>query len=590
MTKRTNILTMLAVGAFSAVSVMSHGQYFVPPLADHYDYNGTGLPNAGNNVRHTSNYSIANIPTGFGDADVYIAGWSRQGGPSEVTYQFTTPGSPSSILYQGTIPLPNADEVSVGSVRMNSDDYILVAYLSLGTTASYRINLYRINNSTVTPISFGGGLTLSTNASADGRISMDCHRQYGVAVAYTTTAGIETRVATTSGGGLTMSAGVTLAGTFGNLSPDVAFSHFNGGMNLHYVYYNPSTYRITESVLDYNTVLTTTAPTTLAPFVEDINQLPVSPYNFFRYVRPVIDCPDHYDVDNWAYTYTYSLISAPNANGSMPTEGIFVRYVDYHSGGTAATVNVADGSLGNAPCLDYYPIFPVLSYGEEVAGYNAGQIHVAWFNQENPTQDGGMFVAVHMSEDGSSLLSMPDYLVIPNSLNSFAIRSSIAVNLYDYYISPIALSKNSDAMFNILPNYLYTTYLYEGAPYSMRLNHAFHEFGNNNAYKGSPAKDRLFTGHCSTPDTKQQQDGIKVHPNPFVDVAQVSFQLQEDSRIRLQLIDLVGRVVWQQEETAAKGTYTSQLAGLQKLPSGVYVLSAYVNGKPAGTQKVVRQP
>src|SRR6218665_3559746 len=122
MKKRTNILTALAVCCISAIGLRSYGQYFVPPLAYNFNYNSAAISSSAN-VCHTANYSISNIPTGFGTADVYLAGWSTQGGNSEVTYQFTTPGNPSSILHQATIPLTNAVEVSVGSVRMNADDY-----------------------------------------------------------------------------------------------------------------------------------------------------------------------------------------------------------------------------------------------------------------------------------------------------------------------------------------------------------------------------------------------------------------------------------------------------------------------------------
>lgn len=588
--KKTNLLTAVAVCALSAIGSRSYGQTFVPPVAYNFDYNSVALSNTPN-VCHTANYSITNIETGFGTTDLYLGAWSSMGGTmSEVTYQFTAPGNPSSMLFQGTIPVANADEVTVGSVQMNGADYILIAYRYANITASYRMTLYRINMSTTAPLTFAGTTTLSTNTGGDGRISMDCHRKYGVAVVYPTSAGIETRVANTSGGTLVMSAGVTLAGTTGNSSPDVAFSHFNGGMNLHYVYYKPSTYELTESVLDYNVLLGITTPTTIAPVIEDINPLTASAYNFFRYVRPVIDCPDHYDVDNWAYTYTYNLAYFPNSIGAMPTEGIFVRFVDYHSAGAPTTVNVADGSMGNAPCLDYFPIFPTLCYGEDGFGFNTGQIHVAWYNQQNPTQDGGMFVAVHMREDGSGFLSMPDYLVIPNSSNSWVVQTSLVINLLDYYISPIALSKNSDAMFDIAPNFLYTTYLHGNPSSALRLNHAFHEWGNNSAYRGpQPAATKRFTGLCGTQELKSSKSTMQVQPNPFINVARATFSLPEEGKLQLQLSDLLGRVVWQQEAAARKGAYTAELDNLQQLPAGVYLLKSCLNGKPMDTQKIVKQ-
>lgn len=591
MRKKTNILTTLTACLISCIGAQSYGQNFVPPAAYSFDYNSAALQSP-DNVNHTANYSIANIPTGFGAADMYLGGWSSLGTGSEVTYQFTVPGNPTGMFYQGIIPIPNGTEVTVGSVRVNTLDYILIAYRLIGAASGYKLDLYRINISTTTPISFSGSFTLSTSSGGDGRISMDCHKQYGVALVYPTTAGIETRVANTSGGTWAISPAVTLTGTAGNTSPDVAFNHSNSGLNVHYVYYNPSTYRLTESVLDFYAILGNLSGS-MTPAVEDVNQLPVSPYNFFRLVRPVIDCPDHYDVDNWAYAYTYTL--APNTvgpNGFLKTEGIFVRHVDYHSSGVPATVNVTDGSLGNAPCMDYYPIYPTLCYGEEMSGFNTGQIYVSWYNQENPTQDGGMFVGVHMRENGGGLLSVPDYLTIPNSLNSYSVNSIHATNLYDYYISPIALSKNSDAISALAPDFLYTTYLYRDVPfpYPYLFNHVFHKWNDNTAYKGSaPSLSALFPEYGSLSDLKQLETGMQVQPNPFNNAARASFTLTEDGTLRLQLSDIVGRVVWQREETAIKGAHTAQLDNLQKVPAGVYMLKASLNGKPVDTKKIIKQ-
>jgi len=567
----------------SCLAVDNYGQTFLSPTAYNFNFNGSAMATMPN-IRQTHNYSIINIETGYGIADMYLAGWSSLSTPGEVTYQFTAPGDPTNMLYQGLINVPG-DEISVGSISIGSQPLILISYRSTSGTAGYKLDIYKVTTGAF-PISFYGTLNISSNIGGDGRISMDCHRGYGVAIAYATPQGIETRVASTIGGSLMIGQSIALTGTSGNICPDVAISHA-GNLNVHYVYYNPNNYRITESVVDFNTLLTTTLPQ--SPFIEDINQLPISTYNFFRYIRPIIDCPDHYDVDNWAYTYCYNTSPGGGAN-ALPSNGVFVRHVDYHTSGTPMTVNVTDGSLGNVPCLDEYPVFPALYYGEGGNGFATDQIYVAWYNQINQAQNGGMFVGVHMREDGSGFLNDPDYYTVPNSYNSNSVQTILPFNLYDYYIGPIALSKNSDAKYDIATNFLYTTYFYSDPTNTFYLDHVFHKWNDNSAYRttGNASVVRPECGGVA--GLSQLTNGqLTVQPNPFKDAMQISFSLPEDGEVHTAVYDISGRVVWTHTETLAKGNHILQTDNLNNISAGIYMLHTSLNWKSIDVRKVVKQ-
>ncbi|PZF74070.1 T9SS type A sorting domain-containing protein [Taibaiella soli] len=571
----------------SCLAFPDYAQNFLPPTGYSFNFNGSTMGTTPN-IRQTHNYSIINIETMYGMTDMYLAGWSALATPGEVTYQFTAPGDPTNILYQNTIGV-HGDEISVGSITVGTQPLILISYRSTGgSTSAYMLDIYKVTNGSPV-VSFWGSLILSTNIGGDGRISMDCHKGYGVAVAYATPQGIETRVANSSTGSLVVGQSIPLAGTSGNLCPDVAISHAGSGpLSVHYVYYNPGNYRITESMMDFGTLLTAPSTPPIAPAIQDINQLPTTTNNFFRYIRPIIDCPDHYDVDNWAYAYCYTTSSngGPNA---LPSDGIFVRHIDYHSAGIPTTVNLTDGSLGNVPCLDEYPVFPALYYGEGGNGFPTDQIYVAWYNQVNQAQDGGMFVGVHMREDGTGLFNDPDYYTIPNSYNSNSVNTFYPFNLYDYYIGPIALSKNSDAKYDMSPNFLYTTYFYRDPSYTFYLNHAFHKWNDNSVYRttGNTSDVRPVCGPVTS--VKQLGNEVQVQPNPFKDVIHVSLTLPEDGEVHTAVSDLLGRVVWAHIETLTKGDHTLQTDNLANIPAGIYMLNTSLNGKSIDARKVVKQ-
>ena len=577
---KKSILLLSATLLTAIFSLCSYAQNFLTPIANHFTYNG-GLLTTDQNTRQVANYSIRDRPTGFGSADLYLSGWSSLNG-GEVTWQFTAPGDNTNILAQGVISNVDYHELAVGSVRDNNGiDLILIAYRTGGI--AYRLDVYRITNSTITPVAYNNTFPLSTNVGGDGRISMDCHFEYGVAIAWSAPAGIETRVMQSNAG--LFSPVITLAGTGGNLSPDVAFSHANGVLNVHYVYYDPSTFRITESVVNFYTLLYSTM-STLAPTIEDINQLPIDPNNYFRFVRPVIDCPDHYDVENWAYTYTYSTTAYFNP---YSTAGIFVRHVDYHSAGTPVTTDVTNGSLGNAPCVDYHPIAPALCYGEEMDGGFTGQIHVAWYNQRSTAPGGGMFVGVHMTEDGSSVINDPDYFLIPNPYNSYSINTSEISFIYDYYLAPIALSKNSDL--NIAPNVLYTSYFYQDATPSFHLNHVFHKWYDNMGYKTN-STSTLSSVHADCSKQKNNPvllNALKAQPNPFNEAFNISLNIPEDGVVDLVLSDISGRIVWKRSEHLGTGSHSIPTENLKNASAGIYLLNASLNGRLISTAKLVKQ-
>lgn len=524
---------------------------FQGPVASEYIY-----PTPGSWVNRpisVSNYSMAGVNTAYGNIDLYLSAWTSPGN-SEYVWQFAAPGTdpaiPGNLIAQGTFPYSNVRDLEVGFVNDGGGGYhLLVCYWDGGPIPGHKMDIYKLNPGLTAPV-FSGTIILS-NSQKYGRIRIDCHKTYGVAVAWQYPGwGIQTLV----GNNGSYSGVTTLNGTVDEFSPDVAFSHSSGPLNVHYAYQNQITGDITESVIDWPTLLTT--PVTFWPTIEDVN-----PGVSTNDLRLILDCPDHFNVENWAYTYT-------NNNSD-----IFVRYVDYNSGTPFTTISVNSGVLGNQPTVGCYKVFaPTIYYGEGYLGASTDHIHVGWY-----TTDGGGFngyIDIEMDEKGSSLISAPDYLMLPNAFTGGM-----------YPLRPgLAYSRLSDQ--GLAPNYMFTNFYDLNGGYN--LHHAFHPWGAPVFKGGQPV--------AIHPECGQEQSAlhpvngiVAVSPNPFTDQVSTTLTLQEAGTVRLELMDITGRVVTRSSETAEKGIHKCSTSGLSTLPAGAYMLNISVNDHRIGQQKVMKQ-
>lgn len=559
--KAAVLLPFLPLGAAPVMA-----QSFTVPMADEYVYGNT--PSV-INPRVTANYSRGNINSGFGNSDLYLAAWSPNSpsSKSEFIYTFTSPAVPTSIMSQGSFMYEAVADIEVGLVSNGSGGHeVLVSYYDyLGINSpigspGHILDVYKFTGSPATPLAITNKIQLSYSPNY-GRISMDSHKDYAVALAWEYPGvGIQTMVCDLGN----WSGVTTLSGTGSEQAPDVAFSHTNNNLNVRFVYKNPSIGTITESMLDWPLLLSIPFGTTvtLSPSVEDINGVT------FKTSNVILDCPDHYDVENWAYTYT---------DGKR----IYVRHIDHHGSGTPMTTVVNDASsLPNAPSVKRFSAQnPTLHYGDGGAGGTTGQISVGWYNVSLSGSGASNYISLEMKESGTSLLSAPDYAELPSSFFTYTSGRS-----------GIAYSKMSDGAGALAPEFMYATYFTEIKPGSgyYELHHAFHKW-NNPVFRGAaPPKHEV---DCKSPTRKTQADVLltTTSPNPFSNRFIHNITLKEEGNIHLTLVNVTGQIVAEKAAKLSKGNHTLEMNGLEKVPVGNYILTTSVNGRTVGTKVMVKQ-
>lgn len=79
---------------------------------------------------------------------------------------------------------------------------------------------------------------------------------------------------------------------------------------------------------------------------------------------------------------------------------------------------------------------------------------------------------------------------------------------------------------------------------------------------------------------------MSVAPNPTSQNSQISFVLDKEANIKLQLTDLLGREIWQQQQSKAIGEQQTELP-MQGLSAGMYILHLQI-GQQSITQKIIK--
>lgn len=547
-----------------AGSSVVHAQTFTTPTAQEMTYGDPGMHAPGS----TSCYAFMGVYGGtlyntFGNVDVYLAAWTdpNPGAISEVTWQIAPNNNPAAPVYQGSYMYHDVVDLEVGAIRRYDPvtyadmTQILVAYYRLGV--GHFVDIFDVVPSATNPIVFNTSMQLS-NSPDYGRISMDCHSiDLGRVAIVWEYPGIGLQTIATDNNNNIWSPITDISNTNSLKGPDLAFVRGGNNINVHYVSHDPTGTKIIESVIDFNSLMSSAG--TIPLNVEDVNYLSVPLRS-----RLEMDAPDDYDhnTDNWAYTYTdeYDL-------------EVFVRLIDYNSTAIPTTVSVASGVLGNASLYGQYKVFsPALHYGILGSTTPGGwpstvrHITVGWYTAYGPYDNG--YTALEMTPDGTSLLSNPDYMALPNALNPFSSASPYPNLPY----TGIAFSKSE---IKYAPaKYLYATYYdYDAGSGTHQLHHAFHEWGNS-VFKGGTKLDFSKTG---------------AYPNPFSDVIHTSLTAAEEGTVQLQLQDLTGKIVAEQQTTVSKGTYPLQMNGLQDLVPGTYFMSTALNGKKVHVQVVIKK-
>lgn len=526
---------LLAV-PFSIVATAAHAQTFVPSNAYEFPFNG----NIVSQSDEASCYSFRNVygTTAWGDVDVYLAGWGI--GLSEVTIQFTKPGDPSTVVHHETIRYDDASSFQVGAVynAATGNTQILVAY----EWAGYKIDVYDITTSPTNPVVFNNTITLTSTLGYFGhRIRLDAQSTdlRKAAVVYEDPY-------SPAGGGIFAKAcldgnwgnSVFLNGSNGESGPDLALTEIGGETYVRFVHQNAAGSQINSSIIDFNTIYFGAG--SITPFFADT-------YNPLNGIgsKIVLDCKDADDSKNWAYTFA-----------DQTHDNVVVRY-DYY--GTINDVSVNSGALGNAPLSGYNVYSPTLHYGGGHSGND--DITVGWY-ATNGSYNG--YLALEMKPDGTGIVGTPDYWELPHGATPLPYT-----NLPN---TGIAFSKSD---IDLTPDYMYAVYYNRDASstYLDELHHAFHKWGDI-AFKKNVTLDIKAT---------------TVYPNPFSDVLNAAVTLNAPGKVRLELVDITGRTVAQQETQADKGTWPMQLTGLQSVIAGTYFLNTIIDGQRVNTRTVIKK-
>jgi hypothetical protein len=519
---------------------------------------------------HTSAYALENVQAHVPMArHLAVAGWDDAGGPSGVSWQFLDMAY--NPVLQGTIPYVNVQDLEVGLMQLGGGTHLLVAYYDIAAPG-HRLDIYDMSGGapvwvSTTPLSAMPNYT---------RISMDCHMQYAMAIAWEDANGINTIVGL-NGPVIQLSGILTLNGTLGDGTVDLAFSH-NNMLNVQYVYYNPFSGNITQSEYDFWTAIW--LPTqNITPTINDVNQvgtcrpcgdgtpsnIPV--INKCPYMN--IDCPDHYAVDNWAYTYT-----TDNAN-------ISVRYLNLNASPIANTVIVNDNSvLPSAAINTVQNIHPFCTYDTRCGGQ--ANITVAWHTSfiDPATLQTAGYVALKMDETGTILTSPLDYL-------------TVAANPTWASITPVLSMSKKDDLFS--QRYIVFPEYDPGAP-DFRMQNKYPSFCTP-FLKGNPdagAEEEHTAPNCN--DEKNIAEFMRLHgitkinasPNPFRSTFRIDIPLeylQEQSTMIL--TDVLGNVIAEYTGGAREATAFFETK-TKTLPAGSYFLNVNIDGKLKETLKMTK--
>lgn len=532
LTQKTLLLLFLAFLITSAG--LKAQPTLIPPTAFEYIY-PMGPPSGD----LPTCYSFGNISMSGSTYDTYLSAIN-----GELIWQLTAPGIPSALVNQGTIPYPGCMDINVGfNYGPGGTPLAIVAYYKTGVGHFYDVYKWGVG---------GLGLISTTNISSVPnyrRISMDSHKTYGIVITWEEPNGI---YALTGLNGV-FTAPVYLNGTGHYERPDVAFSHSNVGLNLHFVYDTPNGwpgYDIVESEIDFWVL--NAAIGSITPSVMDINSV----LCFWSQMTASIDAPDHYNVDNWAYTY------------AIDGADIYVRAMDFNTSLSPVTTNVVNGSLGNQPMWSK-ELRPRIAYNA-----NNNTFHVAWYSSFNVMPYGQCYFTEQITEDASTLVSSPDYeLVAANSF--FPVGASL---------NSIAFSKQNDAS-----PFLYTVFLDKDG-----VHHAFHEWINTADFKmiANPVTEEIR--HNCTADTRvtgiksnsANTSELSIGPNPTSGAARlfVPASLKAET-ISLTIIDTRGQLVAQYSGDAVSTSEALEKASAG-LSQGIYLVNAKIGNNATQSFKL----
>ncbi len=477
------------------------------------------------------------------------------------------------VIYEsGTITLPaGATDPNVGIINAGpTGEQIDVSYyLSAGAASGHYVDVYDWN----APAAWCGGpggiaFNFSNQLSCIPtytRISMDSHKGYGTAIVWEDPTGGTNEIHVVAANNNNFGPPQRIAGTAGHLSPEVAFVHPAGPLEIHVVSYDPAFGNIEEYFFNWMDIipggifacpppgLCNACGALLGRAVMDVNAVGAATPNSLH-----IDAPDHYNGQNWAYTWElgsdiFARIYNPNlppwpapAVAAVPATVCFTNgsYVAPFYPGCCPmpTINATTAINNDVPviCWDqnWQPVGPI----------NQQSFYVAWHTTYrdvvvpyNPTSDA--YIGIQVNEDG--LIRNP----MPMPFNWLG-ASNVPGN-----ISPtptIALSEGNE---------------------NVRMYTTFSEFNGGNYMRNRmpPWNANTLKPGSSQPDNEALE--IKINPNPFKDKLWLDIPHEmENEHLKIRVTDMAGREMGSYDNIAdAANDYMANVG--RKLVPGTYNIS-----------------
>ncbi|MBS1771391.1 MAG: T9SS type A sorting domain-containing protein [Bacteroidetes bacterium] len=618
-------LPLITLVLFVTVSKNAQAQTFNTGFLAEYPYPVPGtvipgvFPNPVNVTTHTNAYTLSHmsyytpvgltipaIPAGWPAGQPYMApqsqwmsdltvhSWDDPGSTAGLAWinKATGSGTPGTIYDQGFMMYPPGVQDIEATIMQDLTGYampifgtqmqifVIVSFYNSNAANYAGVGHYYEVWSWNRPIPIGtGGLTFVNRVQLSNipnytRISQDGHNCYGFGItwedpnAMSPTFGIAYVMGFMNNTipGVSVSPTYVLPGTGTWTYPDIAFIHANNGLKLAFEYHKVNGVGgliVRESDIAF--VLGPPWPGANPPTVINDANAAAAPGTYAANARidikSCLDAPDHYSVDNWAYSYILPGV-APN--------DILVRFMNWNAPnfGIGATYNLTNGTLAApTPAAITGNDWPTLAFDMNT---NPSRVNVGWYTTYVPV--GGAFFAPNAG--GYVDLQMDETGIATSPMDYMQVALSTSGSNHDASATPsIAYSKQNDRTDYHYPVFANTM----ACPVTANEIQTKERPWTTAAFKGgSLATD--WSGYYAAAKTSsvsaaQSTDDIVAYPNPFNTKVSLSIpQDMQEKQLTVIITDIVGKEVLRFTDNGAALNNKLNDVG-RNLSNGSYVLT-----------------
>ncbi len=533
--------TKLLLSFLLLLKVPAMAQFTFPVVPEHI------FPAANLNVGYANETSCFHSKVedydGTGEQNLYVYAWS---GNNRSYLAWRRDNFDNSVTYdENFFPMsPFYRNIEVGIYQWGGITHVVAAYYSSAPGAEG--HYYEIFDFTAGGLVPSGAPQQISNSLSYGRISLDVHRADEVVMVWRDNQVQSLMVKLIHSGAPTPTK--IISNTQNAISPDVAIgctpeSSPAGGTIARIVYFNQNSGQIIVSSRGLQQI--GAAGTTIAFTLDDVN-IPALPAQYFDHTSLNIDCPVHYDRDNWSYIYTDNYFQSARARVRTNPLGTPV----------ITTYTLTQGLFGPMALTNNQFYTTGIAYSQ-----SGSDIYYGWYygdgNQGNPNVApgaSGWYVAVNLREDGTP--AVPEYQCIVDP-------TLLGVD-YSWLPSPVAFSKKTETNDHLF--IVYPVVSTQGVVYMATKQIRW----NQTAFK---------PGTTPVQEPVQNELQVSVFPNPFRDRLNIDIAgADQHKTYEAQLTDLRGSVLAQLHGNAA--ILREQIAAKSKhLVPGLYLLRLGYEGQ-----------